>query len=322
MADPGDGRPSLRGRLLIAGAGLLAVLPERPLVAAADSVGELWYRFAPARAAQARANLRRVCEDLAATERGPRRARRAATEPRELERLVRACFRHTVRYYLEVARAARYDIETALARMDVETPEVVRVALQSGGPAILLGLHFGAIELPTVFMAHHLGRPVTAPMETVSDPAVARWFRESRSRVGANLVPVVNARRALLDALRRGDSVGLVNDRDLTGGGLLVPFFGAPAPIPPGAALLAIETGVPMYVAACRRTSGGRYAGKLVHVPAPVEGTRRERMTELTARIAATFETIIADAPEQWWGAFHPIWPDLVVAKKAETVAG
>ncbi len=199
--------------------------------------------------------------------------------------------------------------------MDVETPDVVRVALQSGGPAILLGLHFGAIELPTVFMAHHLGRPVTAPMETVSDPAVARWFRESRSRVGANLVPVVNARRALLDALRRGDSVGLVNDRDLTGGGLLVPFFGAPAPIPPGAALLAIETGVPMYVAACRRTSGGRYAGKLVHVPAPVEGTRRERMTELTARIAATFETIIADAPEQWWGAFHPIWPDLVVAE-------
>ena len=91
--------------------------------------------------------------------------------------------------------------------MDVETPDVVRVALQSGGPAILLGLHFGAIELPTVFMAHHLGRPVTAPMETVSDPAVARWFRESRSRVGRRPRPgrqraARPARRAAAGRLR------------------------------------------------------------------------------------------------------------------------
>jgi len=41
-------------------------------------------------------------------------------------------------------------------------------------------------------------------------------------------------------------------------------------------------------------------------------------MTELTARIAATFETLIADAPEQWWGAFHPIWPDLVTTRPAQ----
>jgi hypothetical protein len=31
----------------------------------------------------------------------------------------------------------------------------------------------------------------------------------------------------------------------------------------------------------------------------------------LTAAIAAAMESILADAPEQWWGAFHPIWPDL-----------
>ena len=36
-------------------------------------------------------------------------------------------------------------------------------------------------------------------------------------------------------------------------------------------------------------------------------------MTAYTAAIAAAFEAILADAPEQWWGAFHPIWPDLAV---------
>jgi hypothetical protein len=47
-------------------------------------------------------------------------------------------------------------------------------------------------------------------------------------------------------------------------------------------------------------------------VTASEAGTRRERVTALTAAMARAFESMIADAPEQWWGAFHPIWPDLV----------
>ena len=92
-----------------------------------------------------------------------------------------------------------------------------------------------------------------------------------------------------------------------------MPFFGSPAPISPGPALLALETGTPVYAAAGRRISGGRYAGKVIAVPVPVGGTRRERVVATTAAIAAAYETLLADAPEQWWGAFHPIWPDLVV---------
>ena len=48
-------------------------------------------------------------------------------------------------------------------------------------------------------------------------------------------------------------------------------------------------------------------------MPAPVDATRREKVTAYTAAIAAAFEGILAQAPEQWWGAFHPIWPDLAV---------
>jgi hypothetical protein len=28
-------------------------------------------------------------------------------------------------------------------------------------------------------------------------------------------------------------------------------------------------------------------------------------------RLAAAFEDLIADAPDQWWAVFFPIWPDL-----------
>ncbi len=103
----------------------------------------------------------------------------------------------------------------------------------------------------------------------------------------------------------------MVADRDLMGNGLLVPLFGHPAPIPAGPALLAVETGVPVYVASARRKKAGRYAGRLILVDAPAEGTRRERVTALTAAIAGGVRVDHRRRPEQWWGAFHPIWPDL-----------
>ena len=305
------GRPGLRGSLVMAAAAVAARLPEGPLGAAAEAAGELWYRAAPARRAQARANLARVCEGLASSGRGPAAARRAATDPDALERLVRASFRHAARYYLEVARAGAYDIETALSRVELDDEDEVRHTLQSGNPVIIVGMHFGAIELPVVLLSHLVGHSVTAPMEAVTDPALQRWFVSSRSRVGVNIVPIANARRSLLRALRAGESVGLVADRDLTHSGIDVPFFGHPAPIPAGPSLLALETGATIYVSAARRTRDGGYRARLIRVPTPETGTRRERMVSLTAAIASGFESILADGPEQWWGAFHPIWPDL-----------
>jgi KDO2-lipid IV(A) lauroyltransferase len=295
---------------LLAGAGLIARLPERPLVAAAESIGELWYRLAPARRAQARANLARVSEGLAASGLGSAAARRAATDPDALERLVRAAFRHGARYYLEVARAGAYDLDDALSRLDVDDEAGVRAAL-GGSPVIVVGMHFGAIELPVVLLANLVGHAVTAPMEAVADPALQGWFVASRGRIGVDIVPLADARRTLLRSLRSGKSIGLVADRDLTGTGIDVPLFGHPAPIAIGPALLAMETGAPIYASAARRVAGGRYRCRVFLVPAPEVGTRRERLIAHTAAIAAAFESIVADAPEQWWGAFHPIWPDL-----------
>jgi len=312
-ADERAPRPGLRGSAIMGAAWVASHLPEPPLVAAADAAGELWYRTAPSKRLQARANLQRVCEGLAASGRGPARARRAATDPQALERLVRASFRHAARYYLEVLRAGAFDLDSALARIDVETPDEVRDALQGGKPVIIVGMHFGAIEMPVIVLSSMVGHAVTAPMETVADPGLAHWFKTSRSRVGVNVVSIKDARRALLAALRRGESVGLVADRDLTHNGIPVPLFGHPTPIAAGPALLALETGVPIYATSTRRIAGGRYGARMVLVPAPVDGTRREKVTAYTAAIAAAFEGILAQAPEQWWGAFHPIWPDLAV---------
>jgi hypothetical protein len=60
-----------------------------------------------------------------------------------------------------------------------------------------------------------------------------------------------------------------------------------------------------------RRAGPGRYRGKLIPIDVPADGTRRERVTATMTHLAAAFETLIADAPDQWWAIFFPIWPDL-----------
>lgn len=320
--DGGSSARSLRASVLMGGARVLAALPEAPLVAAAESIGELWYRAAPLKAAQARVNLRRVCQGLDAQGRGGSRVRPAAHDDDALERLVRACFRHATRYYLEVARTGGYDLPTALRHLVVETPEAAKEALEGGRPLVIVGMHYAAIELPVVYVSHLLGHAVMAPMETVADPALQRWFIESRRRVGVDVIPLAGARRPMLRSLKAGRSVGMVNDRDITHTGVPMPFFGHDAPVSPGPALLAVEADAPVYMGSARRRRDRTYAGRIWLVPTPEEGTRKERMLELTRRIALGFEDILADGPEQWWGAFHPIWPDLAVGPDGQLPDG
>ena len=97
-----------------------------------------------------------------------------------------------------------------------------------------------------------------------------------------------------------------------------VPLFGHPAPIAAGPAFLALETGAPIYAASARRMGVGRYLARMVLVPAPPDGPRRERLAAYTRGDRQAFEAIVVDAPEQWWGAFHPIWPDLVAGTSAD----
>jgi lauroyl/myristoyl acyltransferase len=288
-------------------------LPAGLAGAFSDVAGELWYRVTPARAATARANLHRVCENLAATGRGSPRARRAAADDRELERLVRAAYRHAVRTYVEMLRwrVIARDLGPLLT---VEHPETVEPAFNDGA-AVFATMHFGSLQVISAVLGELTAAPVTSPMETLADPELQRFLAETRAEVGLRIVPLAEARSELRAALRRGELVGIVADRDVAGGGIAVPLFGSPAPLPAGPAMLALEHDVPIHVAATRRVGGERFAGHLVtirpaDVVAGIEG-RRARVEALMVAVARAFEHFISASPEQWWAVFYPIWPDL-----------
>jgi KDO2-lipid IV(A) lauroyltransferase len=204
--------------------------------------------------------------------------------------------------------------------MTIETPDIVAEAF-GGDAVIFIGLHFGSLELPGLLLASRVGGAV-APMETIDDPGLQDWFVRTRGAMGIRIVGLREARRELQAALRNGTSVGLVGDRDLTGGGIMTKLFGAPANLPLGPAMLAVESGATPYVVGVRRTTPGHYIGWLETIVVPAAGSRRERVTATTAAMAAAFERVVATAPEQWWAVFFPIWPDLEAEAAGSGQAG
>ena len=307
-ATPGQ---RLRASFVAALSRVVRILPEGPVDAIGDRIGDLWHRTGRDRASLARRNLERVVRYLAANGLGGPEVVAAATDGAALERLLQATFRQAVRYYLDVARLPGRRPADLDERLEIETPEVVDEAFGPHAPVLLAAMHYGEIKFPAMLAAGRTGRPVMAPMETVDDPALQDWIRRTRSSAGIQVVPLRDARRTLLAGLANGQTVGLIGDRNVAGGVVDVPFFGATAPLPMGPALLAVESGRPLYLAAVRRLGDRRYAGRLQRVEVAAGATRRDRVEGTMRNLVAGMEAAIALAPEQWWSLLSPIWPDL-----------
>lgn len=318
VGPPPSGRRTFRRRVVdgvtaifvIGTMKLILHLPERPVWALAGLAGRISYRVSVTRRRRARRNLRRVVEWMAANGRGHESYRAAATDPRALEAIVRSAFVNHAYYYVELARAPLCTTAWVKERLFIETPQAVDEFVTDRRALILIGLHFGAIEMPGFFAVGRVGR-IVAPMETVANARVQRYIFSTRATIGVRIVTLQAAAGELLAALRRDEPVGLVADRDLTGGGIEVELFGAKTKIPAGPALLAAETGAPMYMSTVRRTGPGRYRGCLRSVQPPEGASRKERSRATAREEARLFEEFISDAPEQWLALFHPIWPDL-----------
>jgi lauroyl/myristoyl acyltransferase len=304
--------------IVIGGMELIRRMPDAPLWWLGNAAGNIEYWVAKRRRDEARRNLRRVVQWMAAHEVGAESYHSAATDPRALEAIVRSAFRHHAHYYIELARAPRFDWNYLEKRLVIDTPEAVDAALSERKALLLVGLHFGTIELPGFLALQRIGQ-VVAPMESLRNERIQAYMKRTRGVIGVRILTIEEAGPELLAVLRRNEPIGIIADRDLTGSGLEVEFFGAKTKIPAGPALLATETGAPAYVSGVRRVGPGRYRGVLYPVPTPGGVSRRERSRSMVREEAKLFERVIADAPEQWLAVFHPIWPDLDRAPKTDT---
>jgi KDO2-lipid IV(A) lauroyltransferase len=94
--------------------------------------------------------------------------------------------------------------------------------------------------------------------------------------------------------------VCLPADRDITGSGIEVDFFGEKARMMGGAAALAVQTGAAMMPVTLWYDGPLWYAHIHEEIPVPQNGTRREKIATMTQEVARVFEAGIAAHPQDW----------------------
>lgn len=273
---------------------VVGVLPEPVMRRAGEMAGWVASFFASAKLDLVRRNLARVVGDEAATR---RRARRM--------------FESYGRYWAEVFWVRPRHVAAILEHSVVDGEEHILAAREAGKGVIVALPHLGNWEAAGP-QATRLGVPMLAAAEALPNPHIVEWFIDTRGKLGIDVVIVGRDRRAtqhLIERLRSGGAIALLSDRDLSGRGVAVDFFGEETTLPAGPVALADRTGAALLPVGCYfNQRRGHHFVIEPPVEIPEHASKDARIAQGTQRYAAALETLIRRAPEQWH-LFQPNWP-------------
>ncbi len=259
----------------------------------------------------------RAGADLAARRDGPgtRQLRRNLARvvpdatPAGLDALVRDGLRSYARYWQEAFMLPSADHGALSDRLDgaMEGIEHLDVALARGRGVVVALPHSGNWDVAGLWFVRNHGAFSTV-VERLQPEALYQRFVDYRASLGFDIVPLTGAGSPtprLLRRLRAGGVVCLLADRDLTGAGAAVEFFGGAARMPLGPARLAAATGATLLVIGCWFTPDGW--GIRFHPPVPVP--HPSAAAHATQTMADCFATDIAAHPQDWH-MLQPVWVD------------
>jgi lauroyl/myristoyl acyltransferase len=258
-------------------------------------IGGLVHRFNASARANVRDNLRHVLGPDAPQD--------------QTNRLVRATFDYVAYNYYDLFRLPRLSTTQVAAMVRIEGWENVERALSLGKGVVMTSAHFGNIEIVLYSMLMR-GLNITIPAERVEPPELYDYLAALRMSKGLRLIPVDGPMLELFRTLRRGGVAGIAGDRNVTDGGMVVDFFGAPARLPDGHVRLAMRFGAPLILGFSRRLGEDAYEARFwPHFRIPEEGSEEERLAAGMAYVVKGLEEAISAHPEQW-AVTVPIWND------------
>jgi lauroyl/myristoyl acyltransferase len=276
----------------------LSRLPRRVSYLIATLVGDIIYLVSPRIRGSIAGNIRRVL--------GPE------ADDSTIRRMVRGVLRNASKNYLDLIRIPRMKPEDIKRQVIVHGVHHLADALASGRGVMLLTAHFGSFDMAVQQLAVHSVR-TTVLVEALEPERLLNHVVALRRNKGLNIIPAKSgALQAMLQALRNGEVVLLVCDRDVTGEAPKALFFGEETRLPDMAVRLALRTGAAIIPVFNLRRDDGRYD---VYVEPPIEvasngnGAVAEHMNE----VIHVMEKYIRSCPEQW-AVLEPVWTETPAA--------
>lgn len=219
-----------------------------------------------------------------------------------LEETTHEGVRRYLRYWSEAFRLPAWSPQRLRDTFDlVDGLGALDAAVAAGRGAVMVSSHSGNWDHAGAWACDRYGGLVTVA-ERLKPAGLYDKFVAYRQSLGMEVLAHGDddTFRTLLRRLEEGKLVCLVADRDLSGSGVPVDFFGETASMPAGPAMLSLLTGAPIMPVGLWHVEGGlqgRVGGALPH---PEGVARKERTAALTQSMADAFAENIAAHPEDW----------------------
>lgn len=231
-----------------------------------------------------------------------------------LRQAVHESFQSYTRYYLETFRLGTLSKKQIQAGFSVDGFEYIEQGIAAGNGVILALPHLGGWEWSGRWLVDQ-GYGLTAVVEHLDNEELFEWFKQMRSRVGVDVIPLDDKAGVRVGkALKDNRVVSLLCDRDIprdgVRSGVEVEFFGERTTVPAGPAFFALRTGAALLPLATYFTRKADGHHTVVRPPIPVarEGALRDDIARITQLLMIEIEALIRRAPEQWH-LFQPNWP-------------
>ena len=240
------------------------------------------------------------------------RSNLARTQPNitalDLDRLTYKGMQSALRYWCDTFRFPDWSKERILGTVTCNDESILMDAVAAGKGAIITVPHCGNYDHAAAYFCAR-GAKIVTVAEHLKPEKLFKKFMQYRSDFGMESLPLDGrVIPTLMQRIRTGCVVALAADRDLSKSGIDVNFFGGPARMPPGPALLAIRTGAPLISAYISYTQTGIHID-FTRIELPTEGTENERVAALAQKSADLFAEGIAQYPQDWH-MMQRIWID------------
>ena len=287
--------PGVKDRLAAAGYGLgwsvICRMPESWARWTFRVAGDIAWRRQGPRVQVLEGNLRRVL--------GP-----DATGA-ELRALSRESMQSYARYWLEIFRLPVIPVERLVAETDASGDVQAALDHLKAGRGVIFALpHMGNWDQAGAWIIHQGAGSFTTVMERLKPESVYDRFVAFREGLGMEVLPASggagHAFGILAQRLRAGQLACLPADRDVTGSGIEVEFFGEKAKMMVGSAALAERTGAALFPAILwfEGDRWGIFVDK--EIPVPAEGDRKQKVAAMMQDLARSFEAGIRAHPADW----------------------
>ena len=222
----------------------------------------------------------------------------------QVRALSRLSMQSYARYWLEVFRLPVMPLDRLVGGMhdSGHLPEAF-AGLAAGRGVVFALPHMGNWDQAGAWIIAKGAGSFTTVQERLKPESVYERFVAFREGLGMQVLPATGGGHpfgVLAQRLRAGQVVCLPCDRDITGSGIEVEFFGERARMAAGPAALAVQTGAALMPAILwfEGDEWGVHVGP--EIPAPAAGGKKQQIAEMMQQVARVFEEGIRAHPEDW----------------------